>query len=66
MSNQINRPDSLAGIQSIIRAHIAIATPLAIYGGNTRPIGADNVYADQALSLSNYSGITAYNPAEMV
>lgn len=66
MSKQINRPDTVAGIQSIIRAHIAIATPLAIYGGNTRPIGADNVYADQALSLANYSGITAYNPAEMV
>jgi glycolate oxidase FAD binding subunit len=66
MAAQIHRPDTLAGIQSIIRAHMAIDTPLAIYGGNTRPIGSDNVYADQALSLSNYSGITAYNPAEMV
>lgn len=63
---QIHRPDTLAGILSIIRAHMAIDTPLAIFGGNTRPIGAENVDADQALSLSNYSGITAYNPAEMV
>jgi glycolate oxidase FAD binding subunit len=66
VAHQIHRPDTLAGIQSVIRAHMAIATPLAIYGGNTRPIGADNVRAAQALSLSNYSGITAYNPAEMV
>jgi glycolate oxidase FAD binding subunit len=66
MAHQVHRPDTLQGIQSIVRAHMAIATPLAIYGGNTRPIGADNVRASQALSLSNYSGITTYNPAEMV
>lgn len=50
----------------IIRDHAASRTPLAIRGGGTRAGFGNAVIAESILSSAALTGITAYNPAEMV
>lgn len=50
----------------IVRAHFASKIPLRIVGGKTRALLGNPVSAQHALRSVNLSGITAYNPAEMV
>ncbi|MGL3606009.1 FAD-binding protein [Rhizobium sp. G187] len=50
----------------IIRDHAARKQPLAIRGGGTRAGFGNTVTAESVLSAAALSGITAYNPAEMV
>jgi glycolate oxidase FAD binding subunit len=50
----------------IIRAHAESRTPLVLRGGGTRAGFGNAVNAAETLSSASLSGITAYNPAEMV
>lgn len=50
----------------IIRAHAESRNPLSIIGGGTRAGFGNAVNAAETLSSTALSGITAYNPAEMV
>lgn len=50
----------------IIRAHAETRTPIHIRGGGTRDGFGNVVNAAATLSSSGLTGITAYNPAEMV
>lgn len=51
---------------AIVRSHAQAGKPLAICGGNTRSGFGNAVAAESRLRSSNLSGITAYNPGEMV
>ncbi|RKE86009.1 FAD-binding protein [Rhizobium sp. AG855] len=51
---------------ALIREHAASKTPLHIRGGGTRVGFGNAVAADAILSSSALTGITEYNPAEMV
>ncbi len=57
-------PTTEAEAAQLIRQAADAGTPLAIYGGNTRP-GFGRTVEGKALSSRALSGITAYNPAEM-
>ena len=59
-------PRTEAEAADIVRAHHASKTPLRIVGGKTRALLGNPVTAQHALRSVNLSGITAYNPAEMV
>jgi glycolate oxidase FAD binding subunit len=50
----------------IIRAHAESRTPLVLRGGGTRAGFGNAVNTAETLSSTALSGITAYNPAEMV
>lgn len=64
--SEIWKPETEEQAADMIRSAFETATPLAIFGGNTR-IGLGNpVHADVQLSSSALSGIVSYNPAEMV
>ncbi len=58
-------PTTEAEVADAVNAARAAARPLAIRGGGTRPIGRPAQMA-QTLSLANLTGITLYEPAEMV
>ena len=59
-------PRSEAEAADIVRAHLARNVPLRLGGGNTRALMGNPVAADYCLRSTTISGITAYNPAEMV
>jgi glycolate oxidase FAD binding subunit len=58
-------PDTEAEIEAIVQEAARSASPLAIHGGGTRAIGG-HVHAERALSLQQMSGITLYEPSELV
>lgn len=59
-------PSTETEAADIIREHAARRTPLAIRGGGTRAGFGNAVIAESILSSAALTGITAYNPAEMV
>lgn len=59
-------PLSAAEAADVVRAHAQNGHVLSIHGGNTRSLFGHGVNAQTALSSVNLTGITAYNPAEMV
>lgn len=59
-------PRSEAEAADIIRSHVASKTPLKLAGGNTRALIGHPVQAEFCLRSTSLTGITAYNPAEMV
>lgn len=58
-------PDSEAEIEAIVHEAAQSKSPLAIHGGGTRPIGRP-VHADRTLSTQLLTGITLYEPSELV
>ncbi len=59
-------PSTETEAADIIRDHAASKTPLHIRGGGTRAGFGNAVDAAETLSAAGLTGITAYNPAEMV
>lgn len=59
-------PSTETEAADIIRDHTARKTPLHIRGGGTRAGFGNAVDATETLSSAGLTGITAYNPAEMV
>ncbi len=59
------RPTSEAEIEAIVAEAVAARTPLAIEGGGTRDIGRP-VQAARAVSTLGLSGVTLYEPSELV
>jgi glycolate oxidase FAD binding subunit len=59
-------PSTETEAADIIREHAARKTPLHIRGGGTRAGFGNAVDATETLSSAGLTGITAYNPAEMV
>ncbi|NBB49842.1 FAD-binding protein [Rhizobium sp. CRIBSB] len=59
-------PSTETEAADIIREHAASKTPLHIRGGGTRAGFGNAVDATETLSSAGLTGITAYNPAEMV
>jgi glycolate oxidase FAD binding subunit len=60
------RPGSEAEVAEAIRASIAECSPLAVEGGGTRSGLGRHAPADHVLSMRELTGITLYEPAEMV
>ena len=60
------QPDSEQAVAAIVADAVKAGTPLAIEGGGTRRPITRPVQAAQTLSLSALTGITLYEPAEMV
>ena len=58
-------PEAEAEIEAIVHEAAASASPLAILGGGTRDIGRP-VQAARVMSMQAMSGITLYEPTEMV
>lgn len=58
-------PDSEAEIEAIVHEAAASRSPLAIHGGGTRDIGRP-VQAARVLSTQALTGITLYEPSELV
>ena len=58
-------PDTEAEIEAIVHEAAQSRSGLAIHGGGTRQIGGP-VHADRTLSLQQMSGITLYEPSELV
>ncbi|MCX5520499.1 FAD-binding protein [Kaistia defluvii] len=58
-------PESETEIEAIVHEAAQSHSPLAIHGGGTRPIGKP-VHADRALSTKLLTGITLYEPSELV
>ena len=58
-------PDSETEIEAIVHEAAQSHSPLAIHGGGTRPIGKP-VHADRTLSTKLLTGITLYEPSELV
>ena len=59
-------PDSRAEIEDIIRDALQEKTPLKITGFGTKSSLGGAVQAEDELSLSAHSGITDYQPEELV
>jgi glycolate oxidase FAD binding subunit len=59
-------PSTETEAAALIREHAARKTPLHIRGGGTRAGFGNSVAAEATLSSGGLTGITAYNPAEMV
>ena len=59
-------PTTESEAADIIRAHAESRTPIHIRGGGTRAGFGNAVNAAETLSSTALTGITAYNPAEMV
>lgn len=59
-------PSTETEAAALIREHAARKTPLHIRGGGTRAGFGNPVAAEATLSSQALTGITAYNPAEMV
>jgi len=64
--NEVHIPGNEAEAASVIRDCAEKGISLAISGGNTRSGFGNAVRADVGLRSTGLSGITAYNPAEMV
>ena len=58
-------PDTEAEIEAIVHEAAQSRSGLAIHGGGTRAIGG-HVHVDRTLSLQQMSGITLYEPSELV
>ncbi|MBN9026347.1 MAG: FAD-binding protein, partial [Rhizobiales bacterium] len=58
-------PDNEAEIEAIVHEAAQSRSALAIHGGGTRPIGRP-VHAERALSTQLLTGITLYEPSELV
>lgn len=58
-------PDTEAEIEAIVHEANQSRSPLAIHGGGTRPIGGP-VHAGRTLSTQQMTGITLYEPSELV
>jgi glycolate oxidase FAD binding subunit len=59
-------PSTETEAAALIREHAARKTPLKIRGGGTRAGFGNSVAAETTLSSAALTGITEYNPAEMV
>ena len=59
-------PETRAEIEDIIRDALQRKTPLKITGFGTKPSLGGAVQADDELSLSAHSGITDYQPEELI
>ncbi|KQW31573.1 2-hydroxy-acid oxidase [Rhizobium sp. Root274] len=59
-------PSTETEAADIIRAHVESRTPLALRGGGTRAGFGNAVNAAETLCSTALTGITVYNPAEMV
>ena len=59
-------PTSEAELESIVREAIAAKTPLEVIGRNSKAALGRPVQAAATLSLSGFSGITSYEPEELV
>jgi glycolate dehydrogenase FAD-binding subunit len=66
MTAEIARPASEEELAAIVSAAARDRTPVEIVGGGTRRALGRPVQAAKTLDLSALSGITAYNPAELV
>ncbi len=66
MITSILTPTTETQAAEIIRAHAETRTPIHIRGGCTRAGFGNTINAAETLSSTALSGITAYNPAEMV
>ena len=66
MSDTVLKPSSEAELCSFVAEAAGKGTSLEIVGGGTRRGIGRPVAADAVLSLAELSGITAYNPAELV
>ena len=60
------RPESEQAVADIVADAMTVGRPLSIEGGGTRSVVTRPVQADATLNLSALSGITLYEPAEMV
>ncbi|WEK52263.1 MAG: FAD-binding protein [Candidatus Kaistia colombiensis] len=58
-------PDNEAEIEAIVHEAAQSGSALAIHGGGTRPIGRP-VHAERTLSTQLLTGITLYEPSELV
>ncbi|BCP52465.1 2-hydroxy-acid oxidase [Kaistia sp. 32K] len=58
-------PDTEAEIEAIVHEAAQSRSPLAIHGGGSRPIGGI-VHAHRTLSTQQMTGITLYEPSELV
>lgn len=58
-------PDNEAEIEAIVHEAAQSRSALAIHGGGTRPIGRP-VHAERTLSTQLLTGITLYEPSELV
>ncbi|MCX5570749.1 FAD-binding protein [Kaistia nematophila] len=58
-------PDNEAEIEAIVHEAAQSKSALAIHGGGTRPIGRP-VHAERTLSTQLLTGITLYEPSELV
>lgn len=66
MSQEILKPETEDAVKEIVAAAVAAEYPLEIMGaGSRRGIGRP-VIAGRALSLSQLTGVTLYEPAELV